>query len=757
MRKYFYMVLFLQFGLFIIPCSTNAQFKIYQSNLAALDSSLKHATGKKERLEILQAMVDDNLVFGFGSSIELNKTYWEKYYPEFLVLGKEMGKKDLRTYELWLELRNYRISKEPDRRLNLTLTMNLISEFDKIRQPIPLLVSSVGSYFNEFNERETILAFYEKKVQQYTISNQKPNLAAALTGLGSYYLTKGAHNRSISYFQKAADIYKDYNTISFINGLAGIGVEYAKWGNPAKAYFFIDSAIHCAKISKIPMSLLAPEYHAAVVALQLKDYHQALLYCRYLMKNDSANRKSWFYADRRIVFTKIWMAICEANLNNITSAQINIQEAERIADSLKISSHGPGGDFEIDFAKYLCALKLKQYPEAEKYLNLALKKFSDAKIIELQKKYLSELKSLYEIMGAYNKYFIISKRLDSLNNAIDSSLAPLKIANYETEMKETRQTDSLNVLKEEKAIQSAVLNKNKALLWASLSGILLISIALYFVYRQSQINKKTLSHLRGTQAQLIQAEKMASLGELTAGIAHEIQNPLNFVNNFSEVNTELIDELLEESEKGNNEEVKAIAKDIKSNEEKINHHGKRADAIVKGMLQHSQSSSGTKEPANINALTDEYLRLAYHGLRAKDKSFNVTMVTDFDTSIGNINIVPQEIGRVVLNLISNAFYAVDEKKKQQQEGYEPTVTVTTKKLVVAGKEQVAISVADNGNGIPQKIIDKIFQPFFTTKPTGQGTGLGLSLSYDIVKAHGGELKVETKEGVGTSFKIVIPL
>ena len=250
---------------------------------------------------------------------------------------------------------------------------------------------------------------------------------------------------------------------------------------------------------------------------------------------------------------------------------------------------------------------------------------------------------------------------------------------------------------------------------------------------------------------------MASLGELTAGIAHEIQNPLNFVNNFSEVSTELVDEMNIEIEKGNNDEAKQIALDLKQNLEKINHHGKRAADIVKGMLQHSRSSSGVKEPTNINALADEYLRLAYHGLRAKDKSFNATMKTDFDETIGNINVVPQDIGRVILNLITNAFYAVNERLKAESsklkaEGYEPTVSVSTKK----GGDKIIISVKDNGNGIPQKILDKIFQPFFTTKPTGQGTGLGLSLSYDIIKAHGGEIKVETKEGEGAEFIIELP-
>ncbi len=280
--------------------------------------------------------------------------------------------------------------------------------------------------------------------------------------------------------------------------------------------------------------------------------------------------------------------------------------------------------------------------------------------------------------------------------------------------------------------------------------------------QQKEVLQNTLTDLKATQGQLIQSEKMASLGELTAGIAHEIQNPLNFVNNFSEVNKELIEELKMKNEKLKIEdkEVNELLDDIKANSEKINHHGKRADAIVKGMLQHSHSSSAVKEPTNINKLADEYLRLAYHGLRAKDKSFNATLLTDFDESIGNINIIPQDIGRVLLNLYNNAFYAVNEKQKAEGlklkaggKEYEPTISVSSKN----NGGNIEIRVSDNGNGIPQKIIDKIFQPFFTTKPTGQGTGLGLSLSYDIVKAHGGELKVETREGEGSVFIIQLPV
>jgi len=263
-----------------------------------------------------------------------------------------------------------------------------------------------------------------------------------------------------------------------------------------------------------------------------------------------------------------------------------------------------------------------------------------------------------------------------------------------------------------------------------------------------------LDELRSAQDRLVTQSKLAALGELTAGIAHEIQNPLNFVNNFSEINKELIGEMKEEIISGNVNEVRSIANNIENNEDKIIFHGKRADTIVKSMLQHSRGTSGVKQLTDINELCDEFFRLSYHGLRAKDKSFNATMKTDFDSSLEKINVVPQDIGRVVLNLISNAFYGITERKKQGEPGYEPTVWLNTRRI----NGQVEISVRDNGTGIPQKVLDKIYQPFFTTKPAGEGTGLGLSLAYDIVtKVHGGELKVETKEGEGSTFIIKLPI
>lgn len=368
--------------------------------------------------------------------------------------------------------------------------------------------------------------------------------------------------------------------------------------------------------------------------------------------------------------------------------------------------------------------------------------------------------SLQSNTDSTNKYLALAL-------AVKDSLTSIKI-NRLADFQRLTLDEQIRLQNEEKKRTES---ENKRRMYILFVGIFVTLIIMLLIYRNNRQKQKAysllqkqkaetdlqkekadvaLQELKSTQSQLIQSEKMASLGELTAGIAHEIQNPLNFVNNFSEVSNELIQELKTELATGNREQATEIASDISQNLEKINHHGKRADAIVKGMLQHSRTSSGKKEPTDINALCDEYLRLSYHGLRAKDKSFNAKFETRFDSTIPKLNVIPQDMGRVVLNLINNAFYAVNEKSKSNASGYEPTVTVSTRKL----DNKIEISVKDNGNGIPESLKEKIFQPFFTTKPTGQGTGLGLSLAYDIItKGHGGELVVNSIEYTETEFVI----
>jgi signal transduction histidine kinase len=384
------------------------------------------------------------------------------------------------------------------------------------------------------------------------------------------------------------------------------------------------------------------------------------------------------------------------------------------------------------------------------------------------------LLQIYEFLSSYYDKKDPAKALNYLKeyNAVRESLYGTKNMQAMQNLVVAEAQRQQEIVEVEKAYQ------NKIKMYALLGGLIVLLLVAVMFYRNSINQKKSrillqqqkneleqsLRQLKTTQTQLVQAEKMASLGELTAGIAHEIQNPLNFVNNFAEINTELIDELQQELKAGKTEEAFVISNDIKANEIKINHHGKRADSIVKGMLQHSRQSSGQKELTDINALCDEYLRLSYHGLRAKDKSFNAEFETKFDAALAPINVVPQDIGRVILNLINNAFYAVNERqKKEQDSGYKPLVTLTTSEQ----GDQVVIQVTDNGTGMPEQVKEKIFQPFFTTKPTGEGTGLGLSLSYDIVtKGHGGELKVETlsaeaaaqpgKKGERTTFSVLLP-
>ncbi|MEJ0105171.1 MAG: tetratricopeptide repeat-containing sensor histidine kinase [Bacteroidota bacterium] len=437
--------------------------------------------------------------------------------------------------------------------------------------------------------------------------------------------------------------------------------------------------------------------------------------------------------------------------------------------ALKVNERNNYKDYiasvHVDLANINIKFKKNQAAKEHLQQSLALSKATGFKnVIRDSYRSLSILDSLqgnYKEAYTYYKLYILYR--DSIHSTEGIGKSSEIKMQYALEKKEAES----KIIQTKKDAEAKLVRNIQ---YTAIAIFLLVGIFLYWNNHQKQKAKTRIEQaykeLKSTQAQLIQSEKMASLGELTAGIAHEIQNPLNFVNNFSEVSNELIDEMKTELINDNKEDAIAIADDLKQNLEKINHHGKRADAIVKGMLQHSRTSTGHKELTDINALADEYLRLAYHGLRAKDKSFNATSNTDFDksltadkTDIGKINIIPQDIGRVLLNLYNNAFYAALLPTPDGGESpgpnykHEPTVWVSTKKI----GDKVLISVKDNGPGIPQNIVDKIFQPFFTTKPTGQGTGLGLSLSYDIVKAHGGKIKVETKEGQGSEFIIELPV
>ena len=618
--------------------------------------------------------------------------------------------------------------------------------FDNQKKVVVSLILRIRLLFNKLNKQEERFQYYTQKLAQYKLNGPVENTAPCYHGLAGYYVYKNDFNSAISNYLKAASVYKKFAPRYYVNNIAVVGRMYADWGNDKKADEYINIAIPLLRQQKDTSN--GAFISNVLVNLSIKNgkYDDALEYANTSLKYSLANPNN--YATALLNYAFIYLS-----QNKPSPAFPYLNKAKHITDSAKLQLISTYSDLEVDFGFYQYYRQINKQSLAGQSLLQAYKKAVDSKSNKLILKYLKELSDYY---GTQNRLDLSRKYIMDyfkLAETIQNQENNFKVAQYEIEQKESEQDKKLIALRQERAVQDATIKQRNLILWISLGAILLIAASVIFLYRQLTVNKKTLSSLRKTQRQLITAEKMASLGELTAGIAHEIQNPLNFVNNFSEVNKELLVEMKDEMDKGNIADANAIANDIIANEEKINHHGKRADAIVKGMLQHSSSGSGKKEPTDINKLADEYLRLAYHGLRAKDKSFNATLKTDYDESIGNISIIPQDIGRVILNLMTNAFYVVDEKKKSGIEKYEPTVSVSTKKI----NGKVEIKVSDNGNGIPQNIIDKIYQPFFTTKPTGQGTGLGLSLSYDIVKAHDGELKVKTKEGEYAEFIISLPI
>lgn len=558
---------------------------------------------------------------------------------------------------------------------------------------------------NVFIPKDARVIGFPLKFRLQIISSAYHQLGNTYSGIGRNFGNTDDLEKAIDYYKKAKALSKENDsTYRSVTSNLNIGSIYTSMDQPDSAFMYSMRALKNARLTGY-------KTYEGSIGTNIGDHY---------FKKGVLDSAKYYYQTA----TKV-----NKEQNNVTS------EIKSHLSLAKLYEKQKQPDSMLYFAS--AAMKLAYQLESASYISATTQTVALA------------YKELGNNELALN-YLTISKKIgDSLQSDRNKKLLQFQNQNFDEQ------------IRLEKEAQESVIAKNRIRTIALFIGLGLLSLLALVIYRNNRKKNKsnkiletTLTNLKATQTQLIQSEKMASLGELTAGIAHEIQNPLNFVNNFAEVNMELLQEMEEEIEKGNFDEVKELAKDVASNEDKIMFHGKRADSIVKGMLQHSRNSNDKKEPTNINALTDEYLRLAYHGLRAKDKSFNATMHTDFDDTIGTINIIGQDIGRVVLNLITNAFYVVDEKKKSGIIDYEPTVSVSTKKR----GSTTEIRITDNGNGIPKDIINRIFEPFFTTKPTGQGTGLGLSMSYDIVtKSHGGDLKVETKKGEGTTFIITLPI
>jgi len=626
--------------------------------------------------------------------------------------------------------------------------------------------STLGMYYGMQSMYDTSITYFEKVI---TLIEHRHNLHAlnsAYQNIATSYQMISNYPKALEYYQKAlhtAEASKDENSQAYI--YTNLGNTYSGIQDTPRAEQSLLKAIELAKRTNIKNVELYACSNLASLYNGLRKYTLAY---NYAIKASVLGKETGDIGMEASALSRAGVQL--ANLNKFSEAEALAKKGMLLADSSKqpLNIYQTYSDFGyIQKTQNRFAAAIPYYDKAFS----AMQK-SDLYDLSVADAY-SNLSECYEKTGNYTKalesYKMFAQITDSARSKDNIRKATMLALNYDFEKKQ-----QLAKAAQEKKDAETKRVKNQQYFIIAFLGIIVLAAVIItsILFRNNKHKQKAyslldrqkketdiqkakteqaLENLKATQAQLIQSEKMASLGELTAGVAHEIQNPLNFVNNFSEVNDELFNEMNDENDVT---AIKTIANDIKLNNQKILFHGKRADAIVKNMLQHSRQSSGQKEPTDINALCDEYLRLSFHGMRAKDKSFNADFKTEFDESIGKINIVPQDIGRVLLNLFNNAFYAVNERRKAEGERYKAMVSAQTKKI----NDKIEIVVSDNGNGIPENIVDKIFQPFFTTKPTGEGTGLGLSLSYDIItKEHNGTIKVESKENAGTTFIINLPV
>ncbi|ALW84063.1 hypothetical protein AUC43_02460 [Hymenobacter sedentarius] len=731
------------------------------------------------RLRTLLHMFD---VGGYRSAGDFDSLAQER-----IQLLRRLKRPEAHAFQLYYV--DYQLFKtKADLATRLRAVQASVEAFDSVGRPAPGLLGEVGAMFRALNQPEKRIAYFQAKVAQYKTRGARENLAACHHLLGAPLVQRGDYNQAIGHYLRSADLYRTFQRTSQVNELKVVGAQYAEWGNPAKALAYMQQSLAVG-------ATLPPRTGAAFDPYTYRNMAQAYRHLgndaaalRYANKSltrggptDTIRAYAFqFLIDR--AYGLVSKSAVLLDLRRVAEAGPLLVRAQQLADSLKIPFDTPNGYLELDATRARYYAAQGQPARAEQAWLTAYRKARELKIVPLRLAYLRALADFYAQRGQPDPAGRYARLGLALADSLRTQQGAFQVASYEAERAEQVQQQRIAALRLAQ-VQDAARARRQRLLFFSTLAVLAVLAGLGFVLwranRQkqraneqlSQLNEAvtrqkhdlqsqrdqlgtSLTELRATQAQLVQKEKMASLGELTAGIAHEIQNPLNFVNNFSEVSTELVEELQQALAASDTAEAAELAGDVAQNLGKITQHGKRAAAIVKGMLEHSRASTGERTPTDLNQLCDEYLRLAYQGLRAKDKTFNAALKTHFAAGLPLVEAVSGDVGRVLLNLFSNAFYAVQQRQQTGESSYKPTVSVSTKQL----DGHVEIRVRDNGTGMSEPVQAKIFQPFFTTKPTGEGTGLGLSLSHDIIaQGHGGSLSAESQVGHGTTFSIALPL
>ncbi|TGE26306.1 tetratricopeptide repeat-containing sensor histidine kinase [Hymenobacter metallicola] len=624
-----------------------------------------------------------------------------------------------------------------------------VESFDKVGHPIPRLLIDMAPLYNQLEQPKARYQYFQKKLVYYRLQGAAENVAACYLVLGGSYRHMGDYNQAINHYLKAADLFKNFDWMLYTNELMVAGSTYADWGNVDRALYYLRQAQDLE--TKHAVGGLRKFYTLAALSrlhLQKDHYTVAQQYA------DLALKAAW----QDTVNGRLYVAYgCVDNANillktgQLTAALPLLQRAQYLADSMQLMISGRPGELQLDAAWAQYYASTHQYNNAEQYWLTAYQKATKAHLNGLRTKYLAQIIRHYSLRKQSARVQQYTQLYLALADSMSAAQGAYHVAQYEGERLEQAQSAQIANLRQVQAVQAVHLRKRNQLLGGAGLTLVILSGLGGLLYWQLRRNKRTLQQLRQTQNQLVASEKWAFVGELSAGIAHELQNPLSFMKKFAEVSTAMIDSMPQQTTTDGNLEQKILA-GLKQNLQEISQHGVRASSIIKDMLEHSRAGTGQRELSQLNELVQEYLRLAYQALLGTEKTLAVQIDTDLDPTLLPVQIVPQDMGRVLLNLFTNALYAVQQRQQLEAEGYIPTVRVSTRQL----PEQVEIRVTDNGVGMAESVRTKIFEPFFTTKPAGQGTGLGLSLSIDIVKAHSGTLRVESQLGQGTECIISLP-
>ncbi|TGE17193.1 ATP-binding protein [Hymenobacter elongatus] len=637
--------------------------------------------------------------------------------------------------------------------LALAAAQQAIALFDRSERPIPRLLIEVAPLYNRLNQLDERYFFYRNKLAYYRVHGAKENIAACYLSIGGYYRRRGAYNQAISNFLRAAELFKTFDQRYYISELKVAGANYAEWGNSDKALQYLRQSVALARKYAARGCGGVDAYTLRNISKLYLQQRNTVAALRYANMSLAVRGRASLNIQEDKSYGLVQKSLVLLRMNELELTRQTLQQAQHLADSLRIPITGRRqGEFELIAAWAQFYAAKKDYAAAEAYWQAAYWEATDKKLDVLRKNYLRQLSSFYDARNKPVQAQQYSRAYIALADSMSATQGAYHLAQYEGERLEQTQNAQIAHLRQERAVQALHLRQRNQLLIGALVAIIMVSGLGALMYRQLRENRRTLRQLRQTQSQLIASEKWAFVGELSAGIAHELQNPLSFMKKFAEVSTAMIDGMaLPHGRAARGSLEHDILTGLKQNLQEISQHGVRASSIIKDMLEHSRAGTGQRALTALNPLVEEYLRLAHQGLQGSAKALHTELLTALDPTLVPVWVVPQDIGRVLLNLFTNAFHAV-RQRHQSEPGYQPTVSVHTLQLPA----HIEIRVSDTGAGIPESLRARIFEPFFTTKPAGEGTGLGLSLSVDIIKSHGGTLRVETQEGVGTQFIITLP-